>query len=36
MAKDASGVVLVSDADQMNINDLVSWFVHCAGVFDFV
>ena len=27
MAKDASGVILVSDADQMNIKDLESWFV---------
>jgi len=27
MAKDASGVVLVTDADQMNIKDLESWFV---------
>jgi len=27
MAKDASGVILVSDADEMNIKDLESWFV---------
>jgi len=26
MAKDASGIILVSDADQMNIKDLESWF----------
>jgi len=27
MAKDASGVVFVSDSDQTNIQDLESWFV---------
>jgi len=27
MAKDASGVILVSDTTQMNIKDLESWFV---------
>jgi len=27
MAKDASGVILVSDADQVNTKDLESWFV---------
>ena len=30
MAKDASGVILVSDADQMNIKDLESWSVLCG------